>query len=544
MRASFSPFVLTFLLLVSCCSAFANLHAKKLPRSRDVNVLPNVRALTNNALKSHPSCLLRGGDQGLSMVQRVVTSVTKSPPSLFNAMLSCMTGGIALWKLLDRPKQASTKEKPAAVALLQARFLAVFWLIRMADWLQGPYFFEVYHSKSFNGVAASIDLVSRIFLTGFAVTGAFGPIVGKLVDRYGRKRGTLAFAALYALSALSTRSNQLGVVLLGRVAGGLGTSLLFSAPEAWLVGDHERNKLDGKWLAETFGLAYAGDAVVAILAGQLAGKAAQMSGPTGPFTLSLAFLVAGAAVTLLTWRENAAPQAPKIVNNEGAHSVGLNSETAKSSLSPITEALQVTVSDKKILLLGTMQALFEGAMYIFVLQWPPLMRAAVQGSWFGTTASVPYGTIFSCLMASCLVGSTAFAALQKRSVAVEHSAPYMLATAAAALSTAAVLSRTNLIGLSAALFLFEACVGMYFPTIGTLRSKYLPDRYRSIIMNLFGIPLNLIVISVVLFAGKLGTAGALKIAAAALGVAAMCAAGLKRLSSGSVQENSSFTLKP
>jgi len=30
----------------------------------------------------------------------------------------------------------------------------------------------------------------------------------------------------------------------------------------------------------------------------------------------------------------------------------------------------------------------------------------------------------------------------------------------------------TLASLTAALFLFEACVGMYFPSIGTLRSKY------------------------------------------------------------------------
>ena len=40
-------------------------------------------------------------------------------------------------------------------------------------------------------------------------------------------------AVLYSIGALSTRSNLLPLLLLGRVAGGLGTSLLFSAPEAW-----------------------------------------------------------------------------------------------------------------------------------------------------------------------------------------------------------------------------------------------------------------------------------------------------------------------
>jgi MFS family permease len=375
-----------------------------------------------------------------------------------------------------------------------------------------------------------MDLVSKIFLTGFAVTGAFGPQVGKLVDRFGRKKGTLAFVLLYILSALSTRSNQLGVVLLGRIAAGLGTSLLFSAPEAWLVSEHERSKVDGKWLGETFGWAYTGDSLVAILAGQLAGLAARRGGPTGPFLLSIGFLLSGAAVALLQWGENTAglsakeASAPETVpgSTSGVASPVPPEPPVLSTLNTSgvgdrrDNALQAMLADQKILLLGAVQALFEGAMYIFVLQWPPLMKRAILSSAFGASAAVPYGSIFSCLMASCLVGSTAFSALQKRGVAVEKAAPFMLLSAAAAMISVTQLKTRSLLGLSTAMFLFEACVGMYFPTIGTLRSKYLPDKYRSVIMNFFGIPLNLIVISVVLSSKLLGVDGALAVAAASM----------------------------
>jgi MFS family permease len=95
--------------------------------------------------------------------------------------------------------------------------------------------------------------VSRLFLTGFASTALFGPLVGRLCDSYGRKAGTLAFTLLYSLGAYSTKSNLLGVLLAGRVLGGIGTSLLFSAPEAWLVGEAGREGVESS-LGETFGL--------------------------------------------------------------------------------------------------------------------------------------------------------------------------------------------------------------------------------------------------------------------------------------------------
>jgi MFS transporter, MFS domain-containing protein family, molybdate-anion transporter len=308
---------------------------------------------------------------------------------------SCITVG-RLCAMCPFCRSSPAEAKPDNVKSLQARFLAVFWLLRMADWLQGPYFYEVYSSKIINGAQVSLDLVSKLFLVGFATTGAFGPWLGRLVDTQGRKFGTLLFAALYTAGALSTGSSLLPLLLLGRVAGGLGTSLLFSAPEAWLVGEHAREKMDGKWLGQTFGWAYAGDSVVAILAGQLASISAAKGGPQGPFTLSVGFLALGSLLTALKWKENVAP------------SSGGNDQTKPT----IGDAVKVVQADKRILLVGAAQALFEGksvlsvvarvhalylctfipwtlmcpalyfvvigAMYIFVLQWPPAIKAALQ----------------------------------------------------------------------------------------------------------------------------------------------------------------------
>ena len=108
--------------------------------------------------------------------------------------------------------------------------------------------FTVYASKIFNGAPATLSMISQLFLTGFASTALFGPLVGRLSDQYGRKLGTLAFCLLYSLGAASTKSPLLWVLLLGRVMSGIGTSLLFSAPEAWLVGEALQKKKGGDYL--------------------------------------------------------------------------------------------------------------------------------------------------------------------------------------------------------------------------------------------------------------------------------------------------------
>lgn len=90
------------------------------------------------------------------------------------------------------------------------------------------------------------------------------------------------------------------------------------------------------------------------------------------------------------------------------------------------------------------------------------------------------------------------------------------------------------------MFLYEICVGVYFPSIGTLRSRYLPEQHRSVLMNIFGIPLNLIVILVMLTSQYLGTKGALNIASLALGTATLFMFSLNKLTS-KVEKNKEVT---
>ena len=492
------------------------------------------------------------------------------------------------------------KDSKEMILSLQRRFLTVFWLLRMADWLQGPYFYQVYASKTSTiACSGSTDAawVSRLFLTGFASTAIFGPIVGRACDAYGRKAGTVAFALLYAASALSTRSNILGVLLVGRILGGIGTSLLFSAPESWLVGEAGATTIgnDGDGLGEIFGLAYAGDSIVAIIAGQLAGFAASRRGPTGPFELSVLFLGLGGLLASLLWTENiAASGGSGDSDDSGRGMITMSTTTMDDEATrrkpTIRDAIRVVKSDPKIILVGAIQSTFEAAMYIFVLNWPPAVSSAIvsyfrkfaSSSTTTTAAAIntPYGTVFSCFMACCLLGSTIFGRLtatsndtdngndaamkkKKASISIESFTVGMLilATTAMGIATLSITTSTSLAPsllmkkynlstisnyittpgallsiLISSLFVFESTVGMYFPTIGTLRSKYFPDSHRSVVMNLFGIPLNIMVVTVFLSIEKLGVQGALGVSTLALGVATMCGIKLKGLIEGEREE--------
>jgi MFS family permease len=494
----------------------------KLPQWRRRHLSHGKQLRSVNLHMSLSSAIQFRGGASVSLLESA-KNWNASPSSLFNSSLLAVAMLTAVFKVVQRAGSDasnsnasdgsgnSKQEKPKSVKELQIKFLSVFWLLRCADWLQGPYFYEVYASKIFNGQPAPISLISRLFLTGFASTALFGPLVGRAVDSYGRKRGTLAFSVIYAVGALSTKSPLLWMLFFGRLFSGIGTSLLFSAPESWLVGESQKNGDDsnGKYLGETFGLAYAGDSIVAILAGQLAAIAASQRGPSGPFELSTGFLALGGLSAAVLWHENVAAK-------DNSYTTGKPS---------IKDAIQVVKDDPKIMLIGGVQSLFEAAMYIFVLQWPPAISRAITKS-FGDGATTPFGTVFSCFMACCLFGSTLFGQLAKMKIPTESFTAGMLAVATLAMSLATYTVSSSatmaLPGLVFSFFAFEACVGMYFPSIGTLRSKYIPDSHRSVIMNLFGIPLNVLVVSVFLSISKLGLIGALGISSAALGLATIC----------------------
>ena len=254
-------------------------------------------------------------------------------------------------KVESGPSKRSVKSKPKSVKSLQLRFLPVFWLLRLAFWMSGPYFYQVYASKVFNGEPATQTIISRIFLVGFLSIAMFGPLLGRCLDTFGRKKGTLTAALLYTVGALSTTCDTLPMIFAGRAIGGLGTSLLSSAPEAWVVSEAMRGKHgDVSYLGETFGLAFSYDPVVAIISGQIAGAVAKHRGPTGPFLLLPAFLVGACLLAIVFWGEN------------GATAKDINGQPQAT----VHDGLKIIWQDKKLLMLGAIQSLFEGSMYIFV----------------------------------------------------------------------------------------------------------------------------------------------------------------------------------
>ncbi|KAF0930455.1 hypothetical protein E2562_032884 [Oryza meyeriana var. granulata] len=358
-------------------------------------------------------------------------------------------------------------------------YIIVYSLMMSGDWLQGPYVYYLYRQYGFDK-----GDIGRLFIAGFGSSMLFGTIVGSLADKQGRKRACITYCISYILSCITKHSPEYKILMIGRVLGGIATSLLFSAFESWLVAEHNKRGFDPQWLSITFSKAiFLGNGLVAIVAGLFANLLADNLGfgPVSPFDAAACFLAIGMAIILSSWSENYG-----------------DTSDSKDLIAQFKVAAKAIASDEKIALLGAIQSLFEGSMYTFVFLWTPALSP--------NDEEIPHGFIFATFMLSSMLGSSIASRLLARKLKVEGYMQIVFSVSAVTLFLPVV---TNLlvppssvkggsISFGGCLQLlgfciFESCVGIFWPSIMKMRSQYIPEEARSTIMNFFRIPLNLFV---------------------------------------------------
>ncbi|ONK79913.1 uncharacterized protein A4U43_C01F11750 [Asparagus officinalis] len=359
-------------------------------------------------------------------------------------------------------------------------YLVVYSLMMAGDWLQGPYVYFLYSQYGFDK-----GDIGRLFIAGFGSSMLFGTIVGSLADKQGRKRACVTYCITYILSCMTKHSPQYKVLMLGRILGGIATSLLFSSFESWLVAEHNKRGFEPQWLSLTFSKAiFLGNGLVAIICGLFANMLADNLGfgPVAPFDAAACFLAIGMAVILSTWSEN----------------YGDPSDN-KDLITQFKGAALAIASDEKIAMLGAIQSLFEGSMYTFVFLWTPALSP--------NDEDIPHGFIFATFMLSSMLGSSIASRLMARPTLKAESYMQIVFVISALTLLLPVLTpllvtptavKGGSISLAGCIQLFgfctfEACVGIFWPSIMKMRSQYIPEEARSTIMNFFRIPLNIFV---------------------------------------------------
>ncbi|KAH8763693.1 hypothetical protein F5883DRAFT_111397 [Diaporthe sp. PMI_573] len=389
-------------------------------------------------------------------------------------------------------KDSKPEQKINGNEASQWPFLVVFALVMGSDWLQGPFLYSLYREE--HGV--STGMVSTLFTTGFLSGAVSAYATGTLADRHGRRLACLVFCAAYALSCALTMVPSLPFLFAGRVLGGVGTSLLFSVFESWMVTDFHARGLGKKGgdLSRTFGVMSTLNSVVAIVSGVFSEWVVAVSETRkAPFAAAVVLLAAAGWVISTRWAENYGDSAKGKPKADGGKEEGVAPRPK----------LREMLKDPRIVCLGLSSTMFEGSMYLFVFMWGPALQSAhayESASAAAGATGLPYGIIFASFMASVLAASLLFnIAMDNKLLKYTYLLGGILALADLVFY---LLEQPRSEQLTFWLFcLFEACVGMYWPCMGYLKGQLIDDGVRAQLYGILRVPLNVFVVVSLYFTG-------------------------------------------
>jgi len=333
--------------------------------------------------------------------------------------------------------------------------------------------------------------------------------VGDWADQNGRKRTCKLFCITYASSCLLMLIPFLPVLLLGRILGGLSTSILFSCFESWLISAssshaHAVSQLE---LSSIMGRATTMNGLSAAAAGMASNyMVKKTSNYLAPFMASAVVLGLAWICIESRWEEN--------------YGVAGGPKNIDPQLTRLWRAWGIVRRDPALLTILLTQTLFEGSMYLFVFLWVPSLQEVTH--FLGDTDKIPLGYIFSSFMISMMLGSFVYTSIisyppppspsslssssqtsrhsRESSLSITnagqddslslHAKLAALVCATASLTFALASSSQKASTRFWAFCLFEACVGIYYPVMGVLRGKLVPDEVRATLYSLFRLPLN------------------------------------------------------
>jgi len=384
----------------------------------------------------------------------------------------------------QQQQQHHSKELHMEFDTFRRKYITVYLIIMLADWMQGTHMYTLYLSYNVN--------ISALFLTGFLSGAIFAPFLGSAVDKFGRKRSCIAYCVLEIIINLLEHFDDFPTLLIGRVLGGISTNLLFSAFESWMTTEHRHKGFPESWLERTYAETSIGNGTMAVLAGIFAQILEDKFGHIGPFQGAIALTVL-ALILILGWEENYGEK------KSGQH----DDESSSSLYNQFIDGWKSTLKDSKIWKIGLTQALSEGAMYTFVFMWVPTLLS------MEPPGGVPTGCVFSSLMMAITIGGILFPLLNwsisrivTHSISSEITATLTYAMASASMAIPALCLSSNTASPSVcfdrvlvSFVVIEICVGLFNPVAGTLRSKYVPDNLQGAILNIFRLPLNAVVVA-------------------------------------------------
>jgi len=400
---------------------------------------------------------------------------------------AALCGAVCLLLTWKAAGSSAPKDVPEGFRAHQTRYLIAWVFAITGEWLNGPGVYALYASYGF-----TYEQTGQLFVLGFLFSSVLGCFAGRFADSFGRKRSAMLYCSAGIIANACKHVPWLPALFVGRLFDGLHASLLYTAFESWLVGEHiHKHKFSEELLGHTFGLMYRFSYFSAILCGFIAQRGVDAVpefrvgaihfGRWGvPLEASALCQLASFIFIAFNWDENyGTPQANLSPGSRG------------------TRGVLKALKKPSVQLCGLMVSFMESSLFIFVFTWTPSLSPE------GDQSKLPCGTIFAVYMMACMSGASAYSIVSNG--IAKHVEPAVKVFVVVSMATVSLLVPAimtvredtvayNFIGF----VMFEFCVGAYFPSAGAMKSDLVDEAYRTTIYNIFRTPMNIIVVAVIL----------------------------------------------
>lgn len=371
-------------------------------------------------------------------------------------------------------------ELKAAARRFQYEYFTVYAFAVAADWVQGPHIYAIYKYEK----NIPEKLVAALYAAGFIAGAASASFAGELADRFGRRLACLIYCLAYIVTCMTMLYDSITILFIGRIFGGVATTLLYSVFEAWLVTEYHSRGLERSHLklSDVFGNMTTLSSVVAIMSGIIGEVLVNFFGGARiwPFMAGAVSATVAALLILKLWPENFGV-------------ISASDDSGSSSFaSNMSKGLRSVLGDRRVWGLGLTQTFFEGTMYLFVFFWSAALKSARSRA--GSEEELPFGIIFASFMCSMMAGSAFFSLGVTKHTKESTSVVLMLVvlTVSCCMSAAVMISDEYV--LFWVLCMVELCIGAYFPSMGYLKSQVVEDGVRGRVYSVLRLPLNLFVV--------------------------------------------------
>lgn len=361
------------------------------------------------------------------------------------------------------------------------RYLMGFIGARASIWAKSPYMYLLFSQyQKFDireiGVLYSIDAGTALII---------GPIFGSLADKYGRKKFSMLYSILGIVNLTMRLSSYKSLTYLAQVLTGMGSGIVSTIFEAWVIyeankefGTHNYSEKD-KFIKKLFKTQNIIDACTSIIVSAICAMAYYVFGILGPIFISIIFSFLSMIIIGLSWDENKP------------------GDDKKHNTLYLYKAAFKELKKREIITVGIMESLWSAVLHIFIFAWTPILQSS-------TDYSFNPGMIFFCFVLLIICGTKLY------EVFIIHlkTNPYISLFACLLIE---IMSFFIIYMVENFTVRFLMCTvingicGFYQPVNSIIKAKILKENVRALLMNMFRVPLNIYVVSILVLLKQLET---------------------------------------